>query len=64
VALVAGIAWAAFIGVVALPLHLGTPDAKAAPHALASLGIVTAVAAGLYFLASSALYSMWSSPAG
>jgi hypothetical protein len=60
VALVAGVAWAAFVGVVALPLHLGTPDAKAPGHALASLGATSLLATAVYFGASKALYSLFS----
>jgi hypothetical protein len=59
VALVGAAAWAAFLGGIALPLHLGTPDTRAPGHALASLGITLAVASVLYLLASSAVSSVW-----
>jgi hypothetical protein len=60
VALVAGLAWAGFIGIVAVPLHLGTPDAKAPAHALVSLGATAAAVAGIYLVASAALTAAWS----
>lgn len=60
VALVAGVAWAAFVGVIALPLHLGTPDAKAAGHTLATLAPVCALAWAIYFGASKGLYALFS----
>jgi hypothetical protein len=59
VALVGGAAWAAFLGGIALPLHLGTPDARAPGHSLVSLGITFAAATALYLLASSAVSSIW-----
>jgi hypothetical protein len=60
-ALVAGLAWAAFLGTVALPLHLATPSGKAPGHAIASLGVTALVTTGLYLLASSALAGLSSS---
>jgi hypothetical protein len=60
VLLVAGVAWGAFVGVIAVPLHLGTPDGKAPAHALAALGATAAAATLLYFLISSAVYSLFS----
>jgi hypothetical protein len=58
VVLVGGVAWGAFIGVIAVPLHLGTPDAKAPGHVLLALGAATSVATLVYFLLSSAVYSL------
>ncbi len=60
-ALVAGVAWATFVGIVALPLHLATPKGRAPGHVLASLG-VTAVAASLLYLGLSwTVYAVWTS---
>jgi hypothetical protein len=61
VALVAGVAWAAFLGSLALPLHLGTPDPRAPGHALVSLAITAAGTTLAYYLISLAVYAIWSS---
>jgi hypothetical protein len=60
VSLVAGVAWAAFVGVLALPLHLGTPEAKAPGHALAALGLTTVATTAVYVGASAAIQALWS----
>jgi hypothetical protein len=60
VALVAGVAWAAFLAVIAVPLHLGTPDAKAPAHAVGSVAVAALVVGAAYLLASSALAALWS----
>ena len=44
-ALIAALAYAVWIGRLALPIHLGTPDGKAAGHVLLALGITVAVVA-------------------
>jgi hypothetical protein len=39
VALIAGLAYAVFVGTIALPVHMGTPQPKAPGHMLAALGV-------------------------
>jgi len=58
VAIVAGIAWSVFVATIALPLHLGTPDAKAAGHALTSLGVPIVVASLVYLLVVTGIWTV------
>jgi hypothetical protein len=61
VALVAAVAWSAFVATVALPLHLGTPETRAPGLALASLGVTAVTTTAAYYALSYLIYAVWSS---
>jgi hypothetical protein len=52
VGLIAGLAYGVLIGIIAVPLHLGTPEVKAPGHILASLGLTVAAVMCAYYVLS------------
>jgi hypothetical protein len=63
VGLTAGVAYSVFLGMIAVPLHLGTPEGKATGHALAGIGITATVVTVVYFVVSAAVTALLSSRA-
>jgi hypothetical protein len=54
----AALGYSAFLGMKAVPLHLGTPEPKALGHVLASIGITVVAVAILYWLLTFLLVSI------
>jgi Yip1 domain len=58
VVIIAGIAWSVFVGKIAVPLHMGTPEAKAAGHALVSLALPITAGSLIYLLVVRGIWAM------
>jgi hypothetical protein len=58
--LIAGVAYSVYVGMIAVPLHLGTPREKAPGHILAALGLTLVVGIGAYLATSAIVFSILS----